>query len=164
MRLAGGPCGVCDCQSSSGFYRSRDERWPGRWCRGCYKRWRRCEDPTNSAQASSGEPLSWLIRMLGTGDPNACWEWPYARDLHGYGKISLSGRTTKLSHVALELAGQPKPDGKVACHSCDNPPCCNPNHLRWDTHAGNGADMRARGRGRNQHSKRRNPNLGGSDA
>jgi hypothetical protein len=34
----------------------------------------------------------------------------------------------------------------MTCHSCDNPPCCNPSHLRFDTPAANVADMHARGR------------------
>ena len=27
------------------------------------------------------------------------------------------------------------------CHSCDNPPCCNPRHLRFDTRQSNVDDM-----------------------
>lgn len=33
-----------------------------------------------------------------------------------------------------------------ALHSCDNPPCCNPNHLREGTQANNMHDMNSRQR------------------
>ena len=32
------------------------------------------------------------------------------------------------------------------CHSCNNPICCNPRHLRFDTRQGNVDDMMAAGR------------------
>jgi hypothetical protein len=34
------------------------------------------------------------------------------------------------------------------CHSCDDPPCCNPGHLRFATRLENVADMYERGRAR----------------
>jgi hypothetical protein len=41
--------------------------------------------------------------------------------------------------------GEP-PDDIHILHQCDNPPCCNPSHLRLGTHADNMADQRAKGR------------------
>lgn len=42
------------------------------------------------------------------------------------------------------------PDGMQVLHSCDNPPCCNPDHLRVGTSLNNARDMVGRGRGYNQ--------------
>lgn len=83
-----------------------------------------------------------------SGGPAACW--PYTKGLHGhgYGITYTEDGTQVLAHRrALILTDGPPPDGKPhALHSCDNPPCSNPRHLRWGTHPENMADKVARGR------------------
>lgn len=76
-----------------------------------------------------------------------CWVWTAARKKDGYGWFHV-GPKKKLAHrVAWELAhGEPPPDGLLVLHSCDNPPCVRPEHLRLGTNADNAADRVARGR------------------
>jgi len=47
---------------------------------------------------------------------------------------------------AFELENGPVPEGKMVCHSCDNPPCCNGKHLFAGTNDENVADKMVKGR------------------
>ncbi len=76
----------------------------------------------------------------------ACWPWIGARNPGGYGNFGIGYRTHRASRVAYELTFGPIPAGMFVCHSCDNPPCCNPEHLFLGTNADNLRDMATKGR------------------
>jgi len=80
-----------------------------------------------------------------------CLEWQGYRETFGYGQIRINGKLYKAHRYAFELAYGPIPEGLVICHRCDNPPCCNPEHLFLGTHADNIADRCAKGRTRTGH-------------
>lgn len=73
-----------------------------------------------------------------------CWLWRGALDPKGYGQFRHEGRTIKAPRVAYFLRNDEWPDN--ACHHCDNPQCCNPDHLFSGTHADNMRDMVSKGR------------------
>jgi len=75
-----------------------------------------------------------------------CWPFKGSRDVEGYGYCSsrIAG-TNKAHRLVLWLEGH-EIAGKPILHSCDNPPCCNPAHLRVGTHAENENDKDSRGR------------------
>ena len=85
-----------------------------------------------------------------SGGPDACWPWTAGTNNYGYGLISRGrrGEGLVLAHrVALERRlGRPLKPGHCACHHCDNPPCCNPEHLFEGTLADNNRDMSRKGR------------------
>lgn len=81
------------------------------------------------------------------GLPDECWEWTAYRNQDGYGMIHISRGVTHAHRVAWELANGPIPQDMSVCHHCDNPSCCNPDHLYVGTQADNMQDMSKRGRG-----------------
>lgn len=136
--MANGTCSVGDCATTGLLRRG--------WCAKHYERWRSHGDPSLTAW---GKPLRWLESAV--ADPtDECQEWPFAR--HGrsgeYGEMRFLGVTTPATHVALITTGQPRPDppNDFALHSCDNPPCVNPRHLRWGSRQENADDMLERNR------------------
>lgn len=91
-----------------------------------------------------------------SGGPDACWEWKRSKHPQGYGQWRPYGVKTKLyrtHRMVWEFANGPIPDGMHICHTCDNPPCCNPAHLFLGTAKDNMQDKAAKGRapGRDMH-------------
>lgn len=72
---------------------------------------------------------------------DGCWVWAASRGRQGYGHFDLDGKIEKAHRVAYQLVLGPIPDGAFILHSCDNPPCVNPAHLRVGTHVDNMRDM-----------------------
>lgn len=82
-----------------------------------------------------------------------CWEWPGRcewngrTDPRGYGVFTLRGMKMRAHREAFRLAGHDIV-GVMVLHSCDNPPCYNPDHLHIGTRAENNAERDQRGRHR----------------
>jgi len=73
-----------------------------------------------------------------------CFEWQRARSKAGYGQFWNGEKVIYTHrHVAEMFYGKP-PKGYQVLHSCDNKPCCNPDHLRWGTAAENNKEARDR--------------------
>lgn len=103
---------------------------------------------------ASVESRLWL-RVNRSAGPDGCWLWQGHRSPDGYGQISVRGRRLALTHrVAYELKKGAIPPGMFVLHSCDNPPCCNPAHLRVGGMAENMADMVSRGRSPHMRNER----------
>ena len=75
-----------------------------------------------------------------------CWNWQSAKRSDGYGVFRIAGHTRRASRLSYELAKGPIPPNAFVLHSCDNPSCVRPSHLRIGSHHDNMADMVARER------------------
>lgn len=74
-----------------------------------------------------------------------CWVWTGATD-KGYGQLGFNGKSIGAHRLAYELRHGASPGILHVLHRCDNPPCCNPDHLFLGTNGDNVRDMCAKGR------------------
>ena len=86
--------------------------------------------------------------------PKACWPWTRAIKIDkryesrsGYGMVQWNGSMNHAHRVALLLTAAPPDSASIAMHLCNNPPCCNPLHLKWGSPRENMEQMWAQGRG-----------------
>ena len=79
--------------------------------------------------------------------PNGCIEWGGSyKAKGGYGHTSKIMGEYLTHRIGWVLVNGPIPPGLKILHECDNPPCCNPDHLRLGTQKQNVEDCIAKGR------------------
>ena len=96
-----------------------------------------------AAQAAKVPPLEERFwSKVDRRSDDECWPWKAGvrNKSEGYGAFFMNGRNQPATRVALILSGKTVPPGAEVCHSCDWPPCCNPNHLFVGTRQINNAD------------------------
>lgn len=95
----------------------------------------------------SGDPTL-LRKLMAKAKPSAsgCIEWAGWRMAAGYGSMYHRGRSQPTHRLAYMAAKGPIPDGLFVLHSCDNPPCINPDHLSVGTNKDNILQCIERGR------------------
>jgi len=89
---------------------------------------------------------------------DSCWLWVGSKNQQGYGNISIGrvqgkSRCMLAPRLAWKIANGDIPEGLHVLHSCDNPPCVNPEHLWLGTQTDNNRDMRNKGRNPRPYAK-----------
>lgn len=106
---------------------------------------RRCINPDPSPEFADAVAVTQFWSLVDQdGD---CWEWKGDTDRNGYGVFFWRGKRHGAHTLALSFStGEARLPDLDTCHSCDNPGCVNPAHLRFDTRLSNVHDMHTRGR------------------
>ena len=100
------------------------------------------------------------MRLLKTGQVNdrGCLEWINAKDKNGYGHTVFVKdgirKTWKVHRLMYYLVYGDIPEGKLICHTCDNPPCFNILHLFLGSPKDNSIDREKKGRARDQKGEK----------
>ena len=128
----------CSVDGCSGTRKARG------FCQSHYYRYMRYGSAL-AGRAQNGKPLKFLLSLKDRELDNECIIWPFAKVYAGYGTVVVDGKQYLAHRVSCRLShGEPE-EGMHAAHSCNNPSCVNPRHLRWATPSSNNNDKLANG-------------------
>lgn len=94
--------------------------------------------------ADEHEEMLWS--KIDVRGPEECWPWMAYTSRKGYGRVWCDGRLLRTHRMVFEAVYGPIPKRLRVCHSCDTPPCCNPEHLAIGTQKDSLRDAAQRGR------------------
>lgn len=144
-----------NCGKKFGTYPCKIKDGRGRYCsKSCNGEHKRPRKPRKKQALRPVGERFWE-KVDKSGGPNACWPWTAARDESSkwdYGEFGLRGedgiyRPIHAHRMAYMLHNDVELSPRVFVrHRCDNPPCCNPKHLRAGTAKQNTGDAVRRGR------------------
>lgn len=77
---------------------------------------------------------------------NGCWKWIASHFHNGYGAFKFNRKIEKAHRFSYEYYIGKIPEKMLACHSCDNTWCVNPNHIFIGTQTDNMQDCKKKGR------------------
>jgi hypothetical protein len=119
--------------------------------------------PNRTLPALYPKALHRFWSRVQVGGPDECWPWTFSRDRAGYGLFNYAKTTWRAHRVAYFIGHNTDPGELLACHSCDNPCCCNPAHLFLGTPADNLHDCQSKGRlntaAGDRHRTKKHPEL-----
>lgn len=116
--------------------------------------------------------VRFLSKILKKGN-NDCWLYTGFKDKDGYGKISGYGDLVNNNSHSISVHRYSfwfyklkdtvswedfRASKKYVCHTCDNPSCCNPEHLFLGTEKDNTQDMIKKGRRHNNKGEKHGKN------
>lgn len=69
-----------------------------------------------------------ILKNIVINKSTNCWEWTLSCD-NGYGRIKVNYKRMLVHRISYYIYKGYIPDNMFVCHHCDNPKCCNPEHL-----------------------------------
>lgn len=94
-----------------------------------------------AAHSIRGKPLRETFKSKYSIDPvTGCWIWIACKDKDGYGLVQDGRKVRRAHRVSYEMFVSEDLEGKILLHSCDNPSCVNPSHLKAGSHSDNQRD------------------------
>jgi hypothetical protein len=88
----------------------------------------------------------WALSDRNKKTDDECWEWLGMKDKDGYGRFKIHYKPYRANRVAYTINNGEIEPGMWILHSCDNPSCVNPKHLRQGTNIENSQDAVDRNR------------------
>ncbi len=130
---------VCDvCGASREILPCQIKNGQGRYCS------RHCKYEAQRYQEDhEAEVRRFWSKVDRSGGFEACWPFMPNRARRGYGVVAWRNKDVTPARVAYEIANGVPPEHD-ACHTCDNPPCCNPAHIFDGTPKENRNDCEAK--------------------
>lgn len=99
---------------------------------------------------SDADVKRFFSKVAITANNEKCWLWRASTDRRGYGRFHITNNKKKFGmrapRISFFIANGIGTNGKLVCHSCDNPNCVNPKHLFLGTSLDNTQDMMNKGR------------------
>ena len=93
------------------------------------------------------DPMVRLMQHITKNQESGCWEWSGFKNSAGYGMMWIDGKQRRAHKFSLEKKlGRVLVESEVTRHMCNNPPCCNPDHLEVGSQRDNIQDMVRAGR------------------
>lgn len=88
-----------------------------------------------------------IVLANATQDQKGCLVWNGRKNADGYGSVKFKNKESLVHRLSWSFHNkQDIPKDLCVIHSCDNPPCINPQHLRIATQQENIRDMDIKGR------------------